>query len=131
MQAFHIQGFTYELRRSLLADLTTALGNCGGWILERKTLSPTNMEFSVEIQLRAILDLYAALAATGVELTRSGHEVLTELCTRRQAFERGPRTRPDRRHPAGDRLPRRCHAPLTAFCRLRAGIIAAEHRTQG
>jgi len=84
MQAFHIQGFTYELRRSLLADLTTALGNCGGWILERKTLSPTNMEFSVEIQLRAILDLYAALAATGVELTRSGHEVLTELCTRRK-----------------------------------------------
>jgi hypothetical protein len=84
MQALNIQGFTYEQRHGLLADLTAAFGNCGGWILERKTLSPTNMEFTIEIQLRAILDLYAALVATGVELTRSGHEVLTELCTRRK-----------------------------------------------
>jgi hypothetical protein len=84
MQALDIQGFTYEQRQSLLADLTAAFGNCGGWILERKTLSPTNMEFRVEIQLRAILDLYAAMVSTGVELTRSGHDVLTELCTRRK-----------------------------------------------
>ena len=84
MQSLNIQGFTYEQRHTLLADLTTAIGNCGGWILERKTLSPTNLEFSVEIQLRAILDLYAAMLATGVELTRSGHEVLTELCNRRK-----------------------------------------------
>jgi hypothetical protein len=53
-------------------------------VLERKTLSPTNMEFRVEIQVLAVLDLYAAIIATGVELTRAGHEALTELCTRRQ-----------------------------------------------
>ena len=64
MQTLNIQGFTYEQRHGLLADLTAAFGNCGGWILERKTLSPTNMEFSVEIQLRAILDLYAAMVAS-------------------------------------------------------------------
>ena len=84
MQSLNIQAFTYEQRHRLLASLTTALGNCGGWILERKTLSPTNLEFRLEIQLRAVLDLYAALVATGVELTRSGHVVLTELCTRRK-----------------------------------------------
>jgi hypothetical protein len=84
MQALDIQAFTYEQRHGLLADLTAAFSNCGGWILERKTLSPSNMEFSVEIQLRSILDLYAAIASTGVELTRSGHETLTELCTRRK-----------------------------------------------
>ena len=66
-----------------LPDLTGVFWNCGGWILERKNLSPSNMEFRVEIQLRASLDLYAALVATGVELTRSGHEALTALCTRR------------------------------------------------
>ena len=83
MQSLDIQAFTYEQRNGLLPVLTAAFSNCGGWVLERKTLSPTNMEFRVEIQLRAILDLYAAIIATGVELTRSGHETLTELCTRR------------------------------------------------
>ena len=84
MQSLDIQGFTYEERHGLLPELTTAFSNCGGWLLERKTLSPTHMEFRVEIQLLAVLDLYAAIIATGVELTRAGHEALTELCTRRQ-----------------------------------------------
>ena len=84
MHSLNIQGFTYEQRHGLLPDLTAAFSNCGGWVLERKTLSPTNMEFRVEIQLLAVLDLYAAIIATGVELTRAGHEALTELCTRRQ-----------------------------------------------
>ncbi len=84
MESLDIQAFTYEQRHGLLPDLTAAFSNCGGWLLERKTLSPTNMEFRVEIQLRAVLDLYAAIVATGVELTRAGHETLTELCTRRK-----------------------------------------------
>jgi hypothetical protein len=84
MQSLDIQAFTYEQRRHLLGDLTSACTSCGGWILDRKTLSPTNMEFQIEIQLRAILDLYAGVISTGVELTRSGHEALTELCTRRK-----------------------------------------------
>jgi hypothetical protein len=83
MESLDIQGFTYEQRQRLLPDLTAVLGNCG-WIVERKTLSPTNMEFRVEIQLRDALDLYAAIIATGLELTRSGHETFTELCTRRK-----------------------------------------------
>ena len=84
MQSLDILAFTYEQRQGLLPSLTAAFSNCGGWILDRKTLSATNMEFRVEIQLRAVLDLYAAIVSTGVELTRGGHEALTELCTRRQ-----------------------------------------------
>jgi len=84
MHSLNIQGFTYEQRHGLLADLTLAFGSCGGWVVERKTLSPTNMEFRVEIQLLAVLDLYAAIVASGVELTRAGHQALTELCTRRK-----------------------------------------------
>jgi hypothetical protein len=84
MESLDIQAFTYEQRHGLLPALTAAFTNCGGWILDRKTLSPTNMEFRVEIQLRAILDLYAAILSIGVELTRAGHETLTELCTRRK-----------------------------------------------
>ena len=84
MESLDIQAFTYEQRNGLLPQLTAAFANSGGWILERKTLSPTNIEFCVEIQLCAILDLYAAIIGTGVELTRSGHGSLTELCSRRK-----------------------------------------------
>jgi hypothetical protein len=84
MESFDIQAFTYEQRHGLLPSLIAAFTNCGGWILDRKTLSATNIEFRIEIQLRAVLDLYAAILSAGVELTRSGHETLTELCTRRK-----------------------------------------------
>ncbi|MDR3746063.1 MAG: hypothetical protein P4K80_08040 [Acidobacteriaceae bacterium] len=84
MQSLEIQSFTYEQRDGILPSLTTAFCNCGGWIIERKPTSPTSMEFCVEIELRSVLNLYAAIVATGVELTRSGHEALTELCTRRK-----------------------------------------------
>jgi len=84
MQALEIQGFTYENRQRVINALTTAFGVSGGWIVERRPISANNTEFRVEIQLRSILDLYAAVLATGVELTRSGHETFTELCTRRK-----------------------------------------------
>jgi hypothetical protein len=84
MRSFDIQGFTYEQRNDLLPDLTAAFCNCGGWIVDRRTLSANNMEFRVELQLRAVLELYAAIVGTGVELTRSGHDSFTELCTRRK-----------------------------------------------
>jgi hypothetical protein len=84
MVSLDIQAFTYEQRHSLIADLTAAFANCGGWVVERKTLSPSNLEFRVEIQLRGVLDLYGAIVGTGVELTRTGHEALTELCLRRR-----------------------------------------------
>lgn len=84
MDALDIQSFTYEQRHGLLSELTAVLANCGGWILERKTLSADHTEIRVEIQLRAALDLYAAIIETGLELTRAGHDALTELCTRRK-----------------------------------------------
>jgi hypothetical protein len=84
MEALDIQSFTYENRQRVLVALTAAIGYCGGWIVDRRTLSATNVQFRVEIHLRGILDLYAGILATGVELTRSGHETFTELCTRRK-----------------------------------------------
>jgi hypothetical protein len=84
MHSIDIHAFTYEQRHGVLPTLTTAFHTCGGWVLERKTLSPTNMEFRVEIQLRSILEFYAAIVASGVELTHTGHEALTELCSRRR-----------------------------------------------
>lgn len=84
MHSLDIQGFSYEERNGLLLGLTTAFSDCGGWVIDRKTLSPTVVEFRIEIQLRSIVDLYASLVAAGLELTRSGHLALTELCTCRK-----------------------------------------------
>ena len=84
MQTLDIQGFSYEERQGLLPTLTTAFSDCGGWILDRKTLSPSMMEFRLEIQLRAAVDLYASIVASGLELTRAGHLALTELCACRR-----------------------------------------------
>ncbi len=71
MQSLDIQSFSYEERHGLLPTLTSAFADCGGWILDRKTLSPTTMEFRIEIQLRAVVDLYASILASGLELTRA------------------------------------------------------------
>jgi hypothetical protein len=87
MELLDIRAFTYEQRHGLLPGLTAAVGNCGGWLLERRTLSANNMEFRIEIQLRAVLDLYAAIISTGVELSRPGHDSLTELCSRRNHLD--------------------------------------------
>jgi hypothetical protein len=84
MQLLEIQGFSYEERHGLLTALTSAFADCSGWILDCKALSPTTMEFRVEIQLRAVVDLYSSIVASGLELTRSGHLGLTHLCTCRK-----------------------------------------------
>lgn len=84
MQSLDIQSFSYEERNGLLPQLTMAFAECGGWVLDRKTLSPTTMEFRIEIQLRSIVDLYASLISSGLELTRSAHLTLTDLCTCRK-----------------------------------------------
>jgi hypothetical protein len=86
MQSLDIQGFSYEERHGLLPTLTSAFADCGGWVMDRKTLSPTSMEFRLEIQLRAVVDLYSSILASGLELTRAAHLGLTHLCTCRKNF---------------------------------------------
>lgn len=84
MQLLDIQSFSYEERQGLLPTLTSALADCGGWVLCRRTLSPSMMEIRLEIQLRSIVDLYASIVSSGLELTRVGHLALTDLCTCRK-----------------------------------------------
>lgn len=81
MQTLEFQGYSYQERQGLLPTLTSAFTHCGGWVLERKTTSASTMEFTLEIQLRAIVELYSALILTGVELTRATHSTLADLCT--------------------------------------------------
>ncbi len=84
MQALEIQSFSYDDRTGLLPVLLTALADGGGWVLDRRTLSPSMVELRVEAQLRSIVDLYGAIVSAGLELTRSSHLTLTDLCTCRR-----------------------------------------------
>ena len=84
LQTHDLQGYSYQDREGLLPNLTTAFTHCGGWVLERKTISASAMEFRIEIQLQGIVELYASLVGTGVELTRGTHDTLTALCTSRK-----------------------------------------------
>jgi hypothetical protein len=84
MQSLDIKGFTYDDRLGHLTRLTHVFADCGGWVVERQTLSPSISSFGIEIQINSILDLYAALVGSGLELTRAGHLSLTELCTCRR-----------------------------------------------
>jgi hypothetical protein len=80
-QFFELFAFCYEDRFQLLPQLTAVFVQCGGWVLERRTLSATAVEFRFEIQMAGILDLYADFLALGVELTRDAHATLADLCT--------------------------------------------------
>jgi hypothetical protein len=88
MQMHDLRGFSYEDRQGLLPVLTSAFTQCGGWVLERKTISASTVEFHLEIQLQSILELYASIVAAGVELTRPTHDILTLLCTSRHHIAR-------------------------------------------
>jgi hypothetical protein len=84
MPSLDIQGFSYDERSGVLPNLFALLADCGGWVLDRRTLSPSMMELKVEVQLRSILDLYGSIVAAGLELTRASHIALTDLCTCRR-----------------------------------------------
>jgi hypothetical protein len=84
MQPLEIQSFSYEDRAGVLPTLLSALADGGGWVLDRRSLSASTVEVSVEAQLRSIVELYGSIIAAGLELTRSSHLVLTDLCNCRK-----------------------------------------------
>lgn len=79
-----LQSFSYDDRASVLPVVFTSLADCGGWVLDRRTLSASAVELRVEVQLRSIVDLYGSIIAAGLELTRASHLALTDQCTCRK-----------------------------------------------
>lgn len=79
-----LQCLTYDERQNVLPLLTDAIDRAGGWLLDRRTIAAHALELHLELQVRALVDVYAALVGSGVELTRDAHLLLTERCTCRQ-----------------------------------------------
>ena len=123
MQSLDIQGFTYDSATACSPTSPQPSATAAVGALERKTLSPTNMEFRIEIQLlagpRPLRRHRRHRSRTHPRRSRSSHRV----CTRRN-ISPGRRTRPDRRHPPRNQLPRRHHHPLPPRLRLRPRLTA-------
>lgn len=79
-----LRGSSHQDRREILPALDAAMHSCGCWVLARGTLPSSQVELIFEVQLRSAFDLYGALIAAGVELTRDSHAALTGLCTLRR-----------------------------------------------
>jgi hypothetical protein len=60
--------------------LTGVLLACGGWVLTRTTRGEEAAELDFEFARAACVDIYAALIASGLELTRDSHQQLAEFC---------------------------------------------------
>jgi hypothetical protein len=80
MQTLQIQSYSYQDRNRVLPVLMNAITRSGGWVLDRKSLSDLTLGFRVEIELSGMLDLYSGIISSGLELTRSAHKSLTEMC---------------------------------------------------
>lgn len=76
-----LRAFTYNSRVEALPALRKSVVSAGGWMLHRKHTSPTSAEVRVEIQSHRLLDLYAAIIAAGMELTRPAHRAMAEACS--------------------------------------------------
>jgi hypothetical protein len=81
MQSLDIHGYSYSDRFQVLLTLTDSLTDSGAWITDRSTVSASTTQLRFEIQLYCVLDLYTALIATGLELTRAAHQSMTSLWT--------------------------------------------------
>jgi hypothetical protein len=80
MHTLHIQSYSYEEQKAIFPMLAESVSRCGGIVVSRRAASRSLLELCVEISLGDVLELYCALVAAGLELTRSAHLRLTELC---------------------------------------------------
>jgi hypothetical protein len=57
-----------------------AILGCGGWVLTRSMSDSGRVTILFEFERQACVEIYTALIASGIELSRSGHLRMTELC---------------------------------------------------
>lgn len=78
--ALQIHAVAMEEPARLIQTLVETITGCGGWILSRGANDTGGVSLLFEFERRQCVDIYTALIAAGVELSRHGHIRLTELC---------------------------------------------------
>lgn len=78
-----VHSVSLEERGAVLQRLYKALTACGCWTLGYRRCGGHAVEYSFEVELAAMLELYCGLAQAGLEMTEVSHRALTELCVLR------------------------------------------------
>lgn len=76
-----LRGRSPEDQERLVPVLLDSMANCGCWLLERIEVPPNALQFSFELQLRSIFELYSGLLSCGVDLSRDSHTRMKSMCT--------------------------------------------------
>lgn len=77
----HVQGYSCQEPDALLRTLSHSIRHAGGWVLQTKQLPTGEQEMQIELQSRGMMEIYSALLASGVELTRAGHVAMANSCS--------------------------------------------------
>ena len=78
--ALEIQAVSSMEPSNLVRNLTGAILGCGGWVLTRSTTDSGRVSILFEFERAACVEIYTAVIACGIELSRNGHIRMTELC---------------------------------------------------
>lgn len=83
-QRADLRCFTYGDRAVVLDDLLQTMNESGCWVESRRATSGSRVEIHFGAMLGAMDEIYGGLVATGLEMPRESHRVLTWLCTLRR-----------------------------------------------
>jgi hypothetical protein len=78
--ALEIQAVAALEPSDLVRTLTGAILGCGGWVLTRSTTDSGRVNVLFEFERAACVEIYTAVIACGIELSRNGHIRMTEFC---------------------------------------------------
>ena len=78
--ALEIQAVSSVEPSHLVRSLTGAILGCGGWVLTRSMSDSGRVSILFEFERQACVEIYTAVVACGIELSRNGHLRMTELC---------------------------------------------------
>lgn len=78
--ALEIQAVSSLEPSNLVRSLTGAILGCGGWVLTRSTTDTGRVSILFEFERATCVEIYTAVIACGIELSRNGHIRMTDLC---------------------------------------------------
>jgi hypothetical protein len=78
-----VRSVSLEERGAMLSRLYKALAACGCCTVGYRRWGKRAVEYSFEVELAAMMNLYCGLVQAGLEMTEVSHRALTDLCVLR------------------------------------------------
>ena len=76
----YLTALLHEEQSLVVPRLSGLLPDCGAWIRSRSYVEPGNARLVFEFPRDICVEVYSALVSVGLQLSRTSHMSLTELC---------------------------------------------------